>query len=80
MPMFGENRWLVNALVEENNSLLLRVQQRARQNHLLLNRSLELMQRLIATLLPVDRTTMYSGAGALFAPSLPKRALYEAVG
>ncbi|HVY68910.1 MAG TPA: flagellar protein FlgN [Verrucomicrobiae bacterium] len=76
----ADYRPLIDALVEENNSLLLRVQQRARQNHLLLNRSMELMQRLISTLLPVDRSTMYSGAGALFAPSLPSRPLYEAVG
>src|SRR5689334_25193181 len=40
----AEYRPLVKALVDENNELLVRVQQRARQNHLLLSRSLELMQ------------------------------------
>ena len=37
----------VQALVEENNELLIRVQQRARQNHLLLSHAVELMQHLI---------------------------------
>src|SRR5436190_3123862 len=37
-------RPLISALMDENNALLRRVQQRARQNHLLLARSLELMQ------------------------------------
>src|SRR5439155_23563692 len=41
---------LVQALVQENNELLIRVQQRARQNHLLLSRAMELMQRFIASL------------------------------
>ena len=33
--------------MRENNELLVRVQQRARQNHLLLSRSVEMMQRFI---------------------------------
>ena len=37
-------RPLIESLVDENNSLLQRVQQRARQNHLVLSRSVELMQ------------------------------------
>jgi len=45
-------RPLVGALVEENNHLLVRVQQRARQNHLLLSRSLEMMQSFLNTLMP----------------------------
>ena len=40
-------RPLVSALVEENNQLLARVRQRARQNHILLSRSLELMEKFI---------------------------------
>jgi flagellar biosynthesis/type III secretory pathway chaperone len=71
---------LVVALVEENNELLLRVRQRARQNHILLNRSLELMQRLIGSLVPNTRTTTYSGAGQLQGNPLPQRAFYEALG
>jgi len=46
----AEYRPLLKALVLENHDLLLRVQQRARQNHVLLDRSLERMQRLINSL------------------------------
>lgn len=73
-------RPLLTALADENNSLLIRAQQRARQNHLLLTRSMELMQRLITSLLPVDRSTMYGERGTLFAAPLPARPIYEAVG
>jgi hypothetical protein len=73
-------RPLVLALVDENNELLLRVQNRARQNHVLLNRSLDLMQRFLSSLLPSGRTSMYAGNGSLFAPALPQRPIYEAVG
>ncbi|MEW6156415.1 MAG: flagellar protein FlgN [Verrucomicrobiota bacterium] len=75
-----DHRYLVRTLVDENNELLLRVQQRARQNHLLLTRSLELMQRFINTLVPGTRATVYNGDGHLFSPAVPARALYEAVG
>lgn len=71
---------LVAALVEENNELLIRVRQRARQNHVLLNRSMELMQKLIGTLLPGGRTQTYSGAGQLQGGLGSTRSLYEAVG
>lgn len=71
---------LVGALIDENNELLIRVRQRARQNHVLLNRSLELMQRLIGTLFPAGRAATYSGDGQLHGNPLPPRALYEAVG
>lgn len=71
---------LVTALVEENNELLLRVRQRARQNHLLLNRSLDLMQKLIGTLVPTGRPSTYAGDGQLRGNPLPSRAIYEAIG
>jgi aspartyl/asparaginyl-tRNA synthetase len=45
-------RPLVQALVQENNELLARIQKRARQNHVLLSHAVELMQRLIDSLLP----------------------------
>src|SRR5262245_53152082 len=48
IPLLPANyRPLVQSLVDENNSLLQRVQQRARQNHLVLSRSVELMQRFL---------------------------------
>jgi flagellar biosynthesis/type III secretory pathway chaperone len=43
---------LLKALVHENNELLKRVRQRARQNHLMLRRSVALMQELLDSLLP----------------------------
>ena len=71
---------LVGALIAENNELLIRVRQRARQNHVLLNRSLDLMQRLIGTLFPAGRAATYSGDGQVHGNPLPPRTLYEAVG
>jgi flagellar biosynthesis/type III secretory pathway chaperone len=76
----ADYRPLVQALVQENNHLLVRVQQRARQNHLLLSRSCELMQSLIGTLFPSRDTTTYTDRGGRFQPSLPVNSLYEAVG
>jgi flagellar biosynthesis/type III secretory pathway chaperone len=74
-------RPLVQALVQENNDLLRRVQQRARQNHLLLYRALELMQRLISSLAPATGTPVYNDAGALLAPAgTPPQSLYDAIG
>lgn len=73
-------RPLVDALVQENNDLLVRVQQRARQNHLLLSRSVELMQNLLGSLLPVTAGPAYNQRGAVFANAMPSRNLYEAVG
>jgi flagellar biosynthesis/type III secretory pathway chaperone len=76
----GNHAILVTALVEENNELLVRVRQRARQNHILLNRSLELMQRFMGTLFPTGRTATYSEDGQIRGGGLPERAFYEAVG
>jgi flagellar biosynthesis/type III secretory pathway chaperone len=75
-----EYRPLLDALVRENNQLLFRVQQRARQNHLLLSRSLELMQRFLSTLFPTRDNQVYNDHGTrpIWAPTL--RPLYEAVG
>ena len=72
---------LVQALGQENHDLLRRVQQRARQNHLLLHRALELMQRLINSLAPATGTPVYNDAGALLAPAAgPPQSLYDAIG
>jgi hypothetical protein len=71
---------LVKALVDENNELLVRVRQRARQNHLLLSRSLELMQGLINTLFPGRETRVYDGLGTMQVRGLARRPMYEAVG
>lgn len=73
-------RPLMQALVDENNDLLRRVQHRARQNHFLLGRSMELMQGVIGSLMPQTRPLTYGHAGAMASPTLPSRALYDAVG
>ncbi len=73
-------RPLLQALVDENNDLLRRVQQRARQNHFLLSRSVELMQGVIGSLLPQTRPLTYGHAGTLSPATLPARALCDSVG
>jgi flagellar biosynthesis/type III secretory pathway chaperone len=73
-------RPLLQALVDENNDLLRRVQHRARQNHFLLSRSMELMQGVIASLVPQTRPLTYGHAGTMAAPAMPARMLYDAVG
>ena len=80
-PRFpAEYRPLVQALVQENNDLLVRVQQRARQNHLLLNHAVELMQHLINAIVPGANPKTYDESGQVPAPALPQHSLYEAVG
>ena len=73
-------RPLVQALVKENNELLTRVQQRARQNHLLLSHAVELMQRLMTVIFPGAAPAVYNDAGQLPGAALPQHSLYEAVG
>jgi flagellar biosynthesis/type III secretory pathway chaperone len=70
---------LLKALVDENNELLFRVRRRARQNHLMLKRSVELMQQLLNSLCPSSRTPIRNGHGKL--PTLPRatRQLHEEV-
>ncbi len=83
IPQLPESyRGLVSALVEENNQLLFRVQQRTRQNHLLLTRSMDLMQRLIHSLAPdvAGSGTVYGANGARPGFALPRRGIYEAIG
>jgi hypothetical protein len=45
---------LLQALVDENNELLFHVRRRARQNHLLLKRSVDLMGQVLDTLCPLS--------------------------
>jgi len=71
---------LLRALVDENNELLMRVRRRARQNHLLLRRSVELMQDLLNTLLPSRQASVYDDTGSCQAAPAEQRRFYEAVG
>jgi len=72
-------RPLVSALVQENNELLARVQQRSRQNHVLLSRSVEMMGRLLGALLP-NGSTVYTDKGIVPGGTLSMPSLYQAVG
>jgi DNA repair exonuclease SbcCD ATPase subunit len=75
----GEYRPLVQTLVAENNELLRRIQSRARQNHLLLTRITELMQRLLDPFFPGSPPRTYTDEGRMLA-GRPKLSLYEAIG
>lgn len=76
----ADYRPLMQALVEENNHLLVRVRQRARQNHLLLSRSLEMMGALINTFFPARETRVYNDQGNMRVRGPGLRPMYEAVG
>ena len=76
----ADYRPLVQALVHENNELLLRIQQRARQNHLLLSRAVELMQKFINTLVPGAAPATYTETGVVPAVLSADHSLYNAVG
>lgn len=76
----ADYRPLVQALVQENNSLLVRIQQRARQNQLLLSHAVELMQQLINAIFPGSNPKTYDNNGRLPVNSLPQRSIYEQVG
>jgi flagellar biosynthesis/type III secretory pathway chaperone len=76
----ADYRPLVQALVQENNELLVRVQQRVRQNHLLLSHAVELMQQLINSIFPGASPKTYDGGGRVPVAMLPQHSLYSAVG
>jgi flagellar biosynthesis/type III secretory pathway chaperone len=76
----SQYRPLLEALVGENKELLVRVQQRARQNHLLLSRMVELMQKLITSILPGSGPSTYGEGGTILSPSVSTSPLYEAIG
>ncbi|MGD0813987.1 MAG: flagellar protein FlgN [Verrucomicrobiota bacterium] len=70
---------LLKALVEENNELLFRVRRRARQNHLILKRSVELMQQLLNSLCPPVQPADGNSAAELPAPGWAERELHAEV-
>lgn len=71
---------LIEALVQENNELLARVQRRARQNQLLLSHAVELMQQFINALLPGVAPRTYDDSGKCPAAKHAPNSLYEALG
>jgi flagellar biosynthesis/type III secretory pathway chaperone len=75
-----EYRPLLEALVDEVNDLLQRAQQRLRQNHLLLSRSLDLMQQMFLSLFPSSsRGQAYNKAGAVKTPVVSQSLLCEMI-
>src|SRR5436190_23790100 len=75
----ADYRPLVDALVQENNELLMRIHNRARQNHLLLTRTVDSMQRVINSL-GIHRTTpVYDESGSMFNAASAAPSLYEPV-
>jgi flagellar biosynthesis/type III secretory pathway chaperone len=81
IPLLPLNyRPLVEALVQENNELLVRVHHRTRQNHLLLSHAVELMQQLINAIFPGGGPKTYDNTGRLPVSNLPQHSLYESVG
>ncbi len=75
----ADYRPLVQALVQENNALLARIQQRARQNHLLLSHAVELLRQLMSAIFPGGAPQTYDSAGRLPANNLPHHSIYEQV-
>jgi flagellar biosynthesis/type III secretory pathway chaperone len=75
----SDYRPLLDALVQENNELLQRIHQRARQNHILLTRTVESMQHVINSLGIHRSTPVYTESGQVFVPSPALSAVYEAV-
>jgi flagellar biosynthesis/type III secretory pathway chaperone len=76
LPLFPEDqRALLDALIVEVNHLIHRVRRRARQNHSLLARAVELHREAIATLHPAARPRTYAASGRVGAFTGPAAAL-----
>jgi hypothetical protein len=69
-------RPLLGALVHENNELLVRVRERAQQNHALLRRSLDFMQRFISTLTSEETKHLHAANILAVEPNPP---VYDAI-
>jgi flagellar biosynthesis/type III secretory pathway chaperone len=76
----AESQDVLSSLVRQNNDLLLRVRQRARQNHLRLSRSIELIQGLINSIFPSRVSRTYNGRGTMKFGRIAPRSFYEATG
>lgn len=74
-----EFRPLLRALVLENNQLLRRVQERGRQNYLILSRAVDLMQQFIHSISPGRHPTVYGGNGTV-STGAPTIVIYEEIG
>ena len=75
-----EVRPLLEALVEEINQMLQRIQKWLRQNHMLLKRSLDLMQKIMQGMFPSASVAGTYGRGGQVSPvTPPPSTLYEGI-
>lgn len=71
---------LTDALVEENNELLKEVRVKAKQNQLLLFRTVEMMQEFINHIIPRTEEKSYDATGTSATRSSSQANIYEAMG
>lgn len=76
----SEYRTLTDALVEENNELLKEVRVKAKQNQLLLFRTVEMMQEFINHIIPRSDEKSYDATGNSATRTSSQANLYEAMG
>jgi len=72
---------LIDALVQEINQMLQNVQKWLRQNHILLKRSLDLMQTIMKNMFPSSSAVAgtYGRGGQVSPVNPPPRSLYEGI-
>lgn len=75
----GQEKPLLQGLVHEGQQTLKRMQHRARQNHLLIQRSMEMMEQFIGALFPDAGTSTYNEYGQMGGARVAQRQVYEAV-
>lgn len=75
-----QHQILIQSLIQENNTVLRRLSKRAGQNHLLLSRSIKMMENFINVLLPGQSTTVYGGDGLTQKKGSAPRPTLEVVG
>jgi flagellar biosynthesis/type III secretory pathway chaperone len=81
VPCFPEVvRPLVEALITDINHRVRRNRQKARQNHLLLSRAMELTEQTLRVLQPENFTRTYQRTGKVSLTGRPAAARYQAVG
>ena len=68
----AEYQPLVRALIEDNHHSITRIRKLARQNHLLLNRSLTTVRQLVNSLSGSTRPSTYGGDGQLPSETSPQ--------
>ncbi len=76
----AEYQPLLEALVDEVNALLQNIHKWVRQNHLLLNRSLELMEGILKNVYPEQASPKTYGRQGVVSPvNPPPSTLYEGI-